>query len=184
MLRILPGVDVLETRYSAAKRIFEEAGLNDRRRRVHRRRQRQDQVDRRGLHPARRASTRSGWTPAPQRSRRSRRSRMPARRCPSSPARTSRTSCRSGRTEASPRSRRPIRPTSGARRSSPRSRSCKGEAVPGPEWVLPQPAITAENLDQYRQRNDAAAALRHVRLRGDAQLSGGLGRAIAPASKR
>ncbi len=28
MLRILPGVDVLETRYSAAKRILEEAGLN------------------------------------------------------------------------------------------------------------------------------------------------------------
>jgi len=28
MLRILPGVDVLETRYSAAKRIFDEAGLN------------------------------------------------------------------------------------------------------------------------------------------------------------
>lgn len=28
MLRILPGVDVLETRYSAAKRIMEEAGLN------------------------------------------------------------------------------------------------------------------------------------------------------------
>jgi ribose transport system substrate-binding protein len=28
MLRILPGVDVLETRYSAAKRIFEEAGIN------------------------------------------------------------------------------------------------------------------------------------------------------------
>lgn len=27
MLRILPGVDVLETRYSAAKRIFDEAGL-------------------------------------------------------------------------------------------------------------------------------------------------------------
>ena len=25
----------------------------------------------------------------------------------------------------------------------------KGEPVPGPEWVLPQPAITAENLDQY-----------------------------------
>ncbi len=28
MLRILPGVDVLETRYSAAKRILEDAGLN------------------------------------------------------------------------------------------------------------------------------------------------------------
>lgn len=28
MLRILPGVDVLETRYSAARRIFDEAGLN------------------------------------------------------------------------------------------------------------------------------------------------------------
>jgi len=28
MLRILPGVDVLETRYSAGRRIFEEAGLN------------------------------------------------------------------------------------------------------------------------------------------------------------
>ena len=28
MLRILPGVDVLETRYSAAKRILEEAGMN------------------------------------------------------------------------------------------------------------------------------------------------------------
>ncbi|MCF3933584.1 substrate-binding domain-containing protein [Acuticoccus sp. M5D2P5] len=28
MLRILPGVDVLETRYSAGKRIFDEAGLN------------------------------------------------------------------------------------------------------------------------------------------------------------
>ncbi|MEO3999494.1 substrate-binding domain-containing protein [Mesorhizobium sp. CAU 1732] len=25
----------------------------------------------------------------------------------------------------------------------------KGEAVPGPEWVLPQPAITAENLDDF-----------------------------------
>lgn len=25
----------------------------------------------------------------------------------------------------------------------------KGEAVPGPEWILPQPAITQENLDQY-----------------------------------
>ncbi|WP_245943801.1 substrate-binding domain-containing protein [Acuticoccus kandeliae] len=25
----------------------------------------------------------------------------------------------------------------------------KGEEVPGPEWVLPQPAITAENLDDY-----------------------------------
>jgi ribose transport system substrate-binding protein len=24
-----------------------------------------------------------------------------------------------------------------------------GEPVPGPEWVLPQPSITAENLDQY-----------------------------------
>jgi ribose transport system substrate-binding protein len=24
-----------------------------------------------------------------------------------------------------------------------------GEPVPGPEWVLPQPAITSENLDQY-----------------------------------
>lgn len=28
-------------------------------------------------------------------------------------------------------------------------RILRGEAVPGPEWVLPQPAITAENLDQY-----------------------------------
>lgn len=28
MLRILPGVDVLETRYSAAKRVLEEAGMN------------------------------------------------------------------------------------------------------------------------------------------------------------
>ncbi|MCG6114043.1 MAG: substrate-binding domain-containing protein [Mesorhizobium sp.] len=28
MLRILPGVDVLETRYSAGRRIFEEAGIN------------------------------------------------------------------------------------------------------------------------------------------------------------
>jgi ribose transport system substrate-binding protein len=25
----------------------------------------------------------------------------------------------------------------------------KGESVPGPEWILPQPAITDENLDQY-----------------------------------
>jgi len=25
----------------------------------------------------------------------------------------------------------------------------KGESVPGPEWVLPQPAITAENLDEF-----------------------------------
>ena len=25
----------------------------------------------------------------------------------------------------------------------------KGEAVPGPEWVLPQPTINADNLDQY-----------------------------------
>lgn len=25
----------------------------------------------------------------------------------------------------------------------------KGEAVPGPEWVLPQPAITADNLDDF-----------------------------------
>ena len=25
----------------------------------------------------------------------------------------------------------------------------KGEPVPGPEWVLPQPTITADNLDQY-----------------------------------
>ncbi|WP_240229448.1 substrate-binding domain-containing protein [Devosia lacusdianchii] len=28
-------------------------------------------------------------------------------------------------------------------------RVLKGEAVPGPEWVLPQPAITMENLDQF-----------------------------------
>lgn len=28
-------------------------------------------------------------------------------------------------------------------------RVLKGEPVPGPEWVLPQPAITADNLDQY-----------------------------------
>lgn len=29
------------------------------------------------------------------------------------------------------------------------ARILAGEPVPGPEWVLPQPAITAENLDQY-----------------------------------
>ncbi len=28
-------------------------------------------------------------------------------------------------------------------------RVLQGEPVPGPEWVLPQPAITEENLDQY-----------------------------------
>jgi ribose transport system substrate-binding protein len=28
-----------------------------------------------------------------------------------------------------------------------------GEPVPGPEWVLPQPAITAENLDQFVNPN-------------------------------
>ena len=28
-------------------------------------------------------------------------------------------------------------------------RIMNGEPVPGPEWILPQPAITAENLDQY-----------------------------------
>ena len=48
-LRILPGVDVLETRWAAAKRIFDENGHQRGRRRVHRRRPRQDQVDRRGL---------------------------------------------------------------------------------------------------------------------------------------
>ena len=25
----------------------------------------------------------------------------------------------------------------------------QGKEVPGPEWVLPQPAITADNLDDY-----------------------------------
>lgn len=29
------------------------------------------------------------------------------------------------------------------------ARVIEGEAVPGPEWVLPQPAITQENLDEY-----------------------------------
>ena len=28
-------------------------------------------------------------------------------------------------------------------------RVLKGEAVPGPEWVLPQPAVTMDNLDQF-----------------------------------
>jgi len=28
-------------------------------------------------------------------------------------------------------------------------RVLKGEAIPGPEWVLPQPAITMDNLDEY-----------------------------------
>lgn len=28
-------------------------------------------------------------------------------------------------------------------------RVLRGEAVPGPEWVLPQPAVTMENLDQF-----------------------------------
>lgn len=36
----------------------------------------------------------------------------------------------------------------------------KGEAVPGPEWVMPQPAITAETLDQYV--NDKMPPLHHA----------------------
>ncbi|KQY00460.1 ABC transporter substrate-binding protein [Rhizobium sp. Root73] len=36
----------------------------------------------------------------------------------------------------------------------------KGEAVPGPEWVMPQPAISAETLDQYV--NDKMPPLHHA----------------------
>lgn len=36
----------------------------------------------------------------------------------------------------------------------------KGEPVPGPEWVMPQPAITAENLDQYV--NESMPPLHHA----------------------
>ncbi len=36
----------------------------------------------------------------------------------------------------------------------------KGESIPGPEWVLPQPAITAESLDTYI--NDKMPPLHHA----------------------
>ena len=51
-LRILPGVDVLETRWSAAKVAVRQGEGQRRRRRVHRRRPGQDQEDRQRLHPA------------------------------------------------------------------------------------------------------------------------------------
>ena len=51
----------------------------------------------------------------------------------------------------------------------------KGEEVPK-EWVLPQPAITQDTLDRLRRPEHAAAALRAVRLRGDAGLPRDVGR--------
>ena len=49
----------------------------------------------------------------------------------------------------------------------------KGEEVPNP-WVLPQPKITAGEPRPVRQAGHAAAVLRAVRLRGPAELPEGL----------
>jgi ribose transport system substrate-binding protein len=143
MLRILPGVDVLETRYSAGRRILDEAGLN---------------VVGAEFTDGDNAKTKSivedylqrgtidavwmdaGATPSPP----SRPSRTTAMTCRSSWARTSRTSSRSGRSWAS-RLSRPTYPTYQWRTPIIAAvRVLQGEPVPGPEWVLPQPAITAE----------------------------------------
>ena len=93
-LRILPGVDVLETRWSRPPGDLRRQRAGRRRRRVHRRRRRQDQDDRQPTTSSATArSTASGWTPARPRSRPSRRSRTPASTSRRSSARTSRTSC-------------------------------------------------------------------------------------------
>jgi ribose transport system substrate-binding protein len=91
-LRILPGVDVLEHRWSGAERIFADAGLTvvgaefTEGSTANTKSIVEDYIQRFGR------STRSGWTPARPPSPRSRRSRTPAPPTRSSRARTSRTS--------------------------------------------------------------------------------------------
>ena len=58
----------------------------------------------------------------------------------------------------------------------------KGEEVPK-EWVLPQPKITRGDAGPVRQAEHAAAVLRAVRLRGPAGLPREVGRQVAVMNK-
>jgi ribose transport system substrate-binding protein len=96
-LRILPGVDVLETRWSGRRRSSTSPSSRwsawSSRTATRPRRSRSSAT----TSSARASSTASGWTPAPPPCRPSRPSRTRARTCRRSTARTSRTSSRSGR---------------------------------------------------------------------------------------
>ena len=58
-----------------------------------------------------------------------------------------------------------------------RGRDPEGRAGDRADWNLPQPVIT-QATSTIRRRQDAAAALRHVRLQGHAGLSAALGRKV------
>ena len=60
----------------------------------------------------------------------------------------------------------------------------KGEPVIGPTWKLPQPDITAGDARPVRRPKDAAAALCDVRLQGSARLSPALGRQVTRRGPR
>ena len=100
-LRILPGVDVLETRWSAANRIFKENGVNVVGAEFTDGDNAKTKADRRGLHQPLRQDRRDlDGRRRELRSPRSRPSRMPASPIRSSPARIRRTFSRSGRRRA------------------------------------------------------------------------------------
>ncbi len=65
------------------------------------------------------------------------------------------------------------------------TRILNGEEVPK-EWILPQPPVTEDNLDDILadRRRPAAPALRTVRLRGDGGLPREVGRLNARAVRR
>ena len=149
MLRILPGVDVLETRYSAGKRILDEAGLNivgaeftdgdNAKTKSIVEDYLQRGTDRRGVDGCRRHRRRRHRS---FRGRRLRHAGLRRRRPAGLPAEMEGSGPDRHRAGLS-------QPISGAPRSSPPCASSRAKPVPGPEWILPQPAITQDTLDSY-----------------------------------
>lgn len=148
MLRILPGVDVLETRYSAAKRIFDEAGINI----VGAEFTDGDNAKTKSIVEdyLQRGEVDAVWMDA------------------GATAVAAIEAFEDNGLEVPPINGEdqqdflqkwkadnltaiaPTYPTFQWRTPILAALSVmKGEPVPGPEWVLPQPAITADNLDQY-----------------------------------
>ena len=133
---------------------------------IHRRRPGQDQIIVSDYIHATARSTASGWTPArpPCRDRGLRGCRPPV---PAINGEDQQDFLQKWKARSSPPSPPPI-PTYQWRTAIIAAvKILKGEAVPK-AWNLPQPKITAENLDRYLNDEHAAAALRAVRLRGHA----------------
>ncbi|MCP4384118.1 MAG: ABC transporter substrate-binding protein [Hyphomicrobiales bacterium] len=153
MLRVLPGVDVLETRYSAAKRILEEAGLN---------------IVGAEFTGADRAKTKSIVEDYLQREGELAAVWMDAGATsvaaieafedagmdvPIVTGEDQQDYLLKWR-ELGMKAIAPTYPTYQWRTPIIAAlRILKGEAIPGPEWNLPQPAITSDNLDQFINEN-------------------------------